>query len=240
MPLKQNKVKLLIFRDFIFLILFIGIALDLVFLYFFLFNSPERKGIYFLMRKQPTEAIQQFEKALKEKPSSPFLHLNIGLSYDLQNQPLKAIEKYKWVTKMFGAFPQFVSYFNQGELRGRLNQPDEALDNYQSALNFNTETKKIKQNIELLFKQNKGKNKNKKDQKEPSKQKQDQPEQQNSTKKEKSEQQKHQNKAQPDPSQLTEEQKKAILKEIEKQESKVRAKQFRKKHRSRGSRNKDW
>ena len=242
MPLKQNKkTKILIWRDFIFLILFLGVALDLVFLHFFLFDTPDRRGVYLLRMKKPIQATEQFQKAIEEQPLSHFSHLNLGLSYDLQNQPLKAIEKYKWVIKTFMNIPEFAAYFNLGELNGRLGYRDEALKNYQSALQFELDTEKIKQNIELLFQKNK---KSQEEQKEQDQQKQQKPNNkqdssssQNEGSQEPSQANKNSGRA---GSQLTQEQKRAILKEIEKQESKVRARQFQKKSRSRNRREKDW
>ena len=244
MPLKRNKKpKTLILRDFIFILLFIGVALDLVFLHFFLFDTPDRRGVYLLKIKKPIQATEQFQKAIEERPFSHFSHLNLGLSYDLQTQPLKAIEKYKWVIETFMNLPEFAAYFNLGELNGRLGYTEKALKNYQSALAFQLDTKKIKQNIELLLQKNKKSKKKQEKQKEQEKQKQQKSKSKNSSSpQDKGSQDTSQdNKNSGDKgSQLTKEQRRAILKEIEKQESKVRARQFRKKTRSRNRRDKDW
>ena len=80
--------------------------------------------------------------------------LNLALSYDLLKQPLKALEFYKIVSSNTDKTNAvFFSYFNQGELYGRLGDIEKALENYQSALGFRQKEKEIKTNIELLFKQ---------------------------------------------------------------------------------------
>lgn len=241
MSLHRRENRVLIFRDFIFIIIAIGVIADLVFLHFFLFNSAEKKGVRMLKNKQPIEATDYFLKSLDLNQASQFLYLNLALSYDLQNRPLKAMEQYDKTLQSDYLPSRFFAYFNKAELSARLNRLDEALNNYQSALTFETEVKKIKQNIELLFKKNKkgGSQKNKdKDQKQDSKQ--DQNKKQENSEENKDQAEPSPKQKTPQPRELTPEQRKAILEEIEKQESKVRAKQFKSKKRYTPLKEKDW
>ena len=135
---------------FIFFILF---AVFLLFLYFNN-NSINEKGIKALKNKDFWTA----QKYFKQNIESGFLdnrsYLNLGLSYDFLDQPLKAFEIYKIVSSEKNRnMGVFFSYFNQAELYGRLGNLEKALQNYQSALEFGQKEKEIKTNIELLFKQ---------------------------------------------------------------------------------------
>ena len=118
-------------------------------------NSLNDKGIIALQNKDFQTAQKYFQKNVESGFLDDRPYLNLGLSYDLLNQPLKAFEIYKIVSssknRSLGAF---FSYFNQAELYGRLGNLEKAIQNYQSALGFKQKEKEIKTNIELLFKDN--------------------------------------------------------------------------------------
>ena len=133
--------------------LFIVLALLLA-LFYFNNSSLNEKGVKALKRKDFLTAQKYFQKNVASGFLDNRSYLNLALSYDFLNQPLKAFEIYKIVSdsknKNMGSF---FSYFNQAELKGRLGDLDGALKNYQSALEFGQKEKEIKTNIELLFKQ---------------------------------------------------------------------------------------
>ena len=141
----------------------------LLLLFFFNDSSLNTKGIKALKRADFQMAQKYFKQNIEKGSLNSFSYLNLGLSYDLLNQSLKALEIYEIVSnsknKDAGAF---FSYFNQAELYGRLRNLESALRYYQSAIEFGRKEKEIKTNIELLFKQ---KEQNSSDQDQPEKNK---------------------------------------------------------------------
>lgn len=158
-------------------------------------NAFSWKAVMSLKIKKIDLAIDYFSQALNQNPLSPYHHLNLALAYDLNKQPEKANHIYPFVAYQF---PQsqirYFSYFNQGELYGRLKSMDKALKFYQKALDLELDQQKIKHNIELLFlnQKNQSDTKNKDKDKKKSKkqgdqqddQKQDQDAKQNQNQKE--------------------------------------------------------
>ena len=232
-------------------------------------TSMDYKGIQSFKNKNFTEAQKYFNQALIKKPFVPWNYINLALSQDMLNLKDKALKNYdtvssKLINKSLSA--DFFSYFNKGELYGRLNQLDKALKNYQKALEFHYKEKIVKKNIELLFKDSK-KSKNQKDQKgENNKKKEnqqkspeeqrDQQEQSSPVKESKEGKQDQSKKPEPEEnqdrpprkqeqekkqqSQLTKHQQKAILEEVEKQENKVRSRFYRGKTIFGDKTQKDW
>lgn len=155
----KTKVKIITLKDFIVFLPFFLFTVLLIGIYFF-FASPlnhNNQGVNFLKKKDFESAIEAFSLAIDKTYFNPSPQLNLALSYDLYNKPLKALDIYSSISKKFKGLTQFYSYFNQGELKGRLGKTEEALENYQAALEFHREEKKIKENIEWLFSKNKKK-----------------------------------------------------------------------------------
>ncbi len=254
----------------LFLIPILMSCLLMVFYFNILFQHSNSEGVKSLKNKDFNSAVQSFSQAVEEEPLNAWVHLNLSLTYDLLNNPLKSLQIYKLVSSQFINHPQFFSYFNQAELNGRLGFLDKALENYQKALDFKYKEKEIKENIELLFQNNKNK-KDSKDKEDKSKDKKssgkdqggqkgksDQEEEKDSSKKEanqgeenhgeknvekenKKEQDKNQGQeGQQRPDDLKKEQEKAILKAIERQEGENRAKAFKRKNQHGDKTKKDW
>ena len=145
--------RIYLFQDFIWFLIPLIPAGLLLLAHFFIFSQTlSIKGIELLKDRRPRAAEKLFLKILEKEPFHPYARLNLGLCYDRGDRPLKALKEYELVLNFFDReFLQFFSAFNRGELNGRLGRLSEALENYQTALSFSIEQKKIKQNIELLF-----------------------------------------------------------------------------------------
>lgn len=148
--MKQQTSKIIVLRDFmIFLPFFI---LTSILIFFASTSSDENnKGVKSFSNKDFSSAINLFTQAVDKNYLNEHAYLNLGLSQDRDNNPMKALDIYSFVANNFKSKAKFYSHFNQGELNGRLGKIKEALENYQAALNFQTKKKEIKENIEWLF-----------------------------------------------------------------------------------------
>jgi len=217
------------------------------------------KGVEAIKNKNFPLAVMYFSESLEENTKNSWLYLNLALSYDLNQNPLKALQIYNMVASQFQNQAQFFSYFNQAELNGRLGHLDQALKNYQEGLEFKYKEKEIKKNIELLFKNsNSSKNqKNKKssknnqstpdhqEQKKQDQQTQNQDNQkQDQQKRDNQQQNRLESKDQSSKNQTTENKNRKseefILKAIEQREGEVRAKVFKQKSTYGDKTEKDW
>lgn len=263
----MKKQALLRLSDGVLLVYPLVMAGSLILFYFYvLFPQFNFKGVHALKNKKPQEALLYFFKDLEKKSLNPWSHLNVALAYDANQQSLKSLQAYQVVSSQFKDAPQFFSYFNQGELQGRLGDIPKALHNYQEALEFGLKQKEIKENIELLFQKQKNSS---------SQDKQKQDEDDNSSKKEEGSSKEDSNKdnsqnskedaedssknSSSDQNQvekqkenldtsnaeepvegLTQKQAEFILKAIEQNETEVRAKTFQKKSQYGDKDGKDW
>ena len=122
------------------------------------------KGIKALKKQDFLAAKERFYQAAGKQPFNPWTYLNLGLSYDLSKDYNKALEYYDIVFLRLNhqkSRSGFYSVFNRAELYGRLDRLQEALENYQKALEFHYRKTRIKTNIELLFKNKKNPKKDK-------------------------------------------------------------------------------
>ena len=256
--------KLISFWEFLIFILFC--SLSLFFLLFYLNwmgSSLIHKGIKSLHKKNYIQAQKYFNQALAKKPFDPWIYLNLALNHDLLNVPDKAIQTYDIISSSLSKQSNlaiFFSYFNKGELNGRLNQLEKALENYQKALEFNYKEKEIKKNIELLFQNQKKDQKGNEEEKQDKDQSKEQQEKDNkdqqddnSNNKDNSSNTADNQSSQEEDKQsevhgqmdkeskgLSDKEQKAILEEIEKQENKVRAKFYKGKKIFGDKQQKDW
>lgn len=232
-------------------LLFVMLAVLVVYYMYFSFQRFNWQGIKALQKEQPSLAIEHFSQSLEEQPLNPWIHLNLALSYDIFRNPLKALQIYELVSSQFSESPQFFALFNQGELYGRLNKKDKALESYQKALEFWVKEREIKQNIELLFlaQQNQNQNdqnnqNNSSSQNSNSQPQEDSQKNQNRGQQESQEFQKEkdnpQEEQQNQSENLSEAQEQAIFKAIEKQEGKVRSKSFKDDRRFQNKTKRDW
>jgi tetratricopeptide (TPR) repeat protein len=137
-----------------------------------------RQGNQQLKEQNYSSAFDAYVKTLEFEPFAPEIHLNLGLTYEGQQQPEKAMPSYENALKYAQSNEmKFASLFNQAQLLGKDKKVDEALEFYQKALSLDPTSKEVKTNIELLIQmqqQQKGgqqDNKNKKDQKDDKDQK---------------------------------------------------------------------
>ena len=148
--------KVVVFWEVLIFLFLLCLSLFLLLYYFNEIESSfTHKGIQFLHEKDFVQARENFNESLIKTPFNPWSHINLALSYDFLDAPEKAFKAYNIVSFYLAkksAEAAFYSYFNKGELYGRLGYLEKALKNYQQALEFKYKEKTIKKNIELLFK----------------------------------------------------------------------------------------
>ena len=150
---KREVHKIIGLRDFAIFLPFVFLSVILIFIDIF-FSAPwddNSKGVTFLKNKDFSSAVEAFSQVIDKNYLHSFAHLNLALSQDLSNNPVKALNIYSFVSKNFKGLAKFYGHFNQGELNGRLGKLKETLEQYQSALEFQIKTVQIKENIEYLF-----------------------------------------------------------------------------------------
>lgn len=212
-------------------------------------------------------AFDNYIKTLEFDPFSAETHLDLGLTYEGQQQMDKAMPSYLNAEKYAkNDEVKFMAYFNQAQLLGKEKKVDEALALYQKALGIDPTSKETKHNIELLIQMQqdqKGGGENNQDQKDKDKQdqqdKQDQkdnkdkkdkdqkdqqqdPKDGKDKKKEQPKEYKQNGKPQPRPfkgKELSEGDVKKILGEIKQQEQKIRS-EYNRKEVKEQPRDKDW
>ena len=150
---KRKAHRIIVLSDFAVFLPFLFLLAVLIFIEIFLTNSLDdnSKGVRLFKNKDFSLAAEAFSRAIDKNYLHSFAHLNLALSQDLSNSPVKALNIYSFVSKKFKQLAKFYAHFNQGELNGRLGKIKEALKQYQSALEFQIKTAQIKENIEYLF-----------------------------------------------------------------------------------------
>jgi len=165
-----------------------------------------RQGNQQLKAQNYASAFDLYVKTLEFDPFSSETHLDLGLTYEGQQQPEKAMPSYQNAEKYAKNDElKFMSYFNQGHLLGKDKKVDEALERYQKALDIDPTSKETKHNIELLIQMQQqeqkgggGDNKDQKDQKQDQKDNKDKKDQNKDQNKDKKDQNQDQNKDQKD------------------------------------------
>ena len=119
-------------------------------------DDENTKGVRALKKENYEEARAAFSRAIDKATDKNYLnaeaYLNLGLTRDKAGAPLQALKAYFFISKNLDrGREKFESFFNQGELSGRLGAKEAALVKYQQALDFKTDEQKIKENIEALF-----------------------------------------------------------------------------------------
>ncbi len=116
--------------------------------------EENESGIEFLKKKNYPEAREHFIRGLGESPESAELQFNLGLAFDGLGEKENARKAYGQILKnpMVSKELKFAAHFNLAELAGRERKIDEALNDYQRALDENPDSKEVKTNIELLIK----------------------------------------------------------------------------------------
>ncbi len=217
--------------------------------------TNNNQGIELLKKQNFSKAQDYFSKAMSESPYSTELQLNLGLTFDGAGQPEKAMQSYEQAEKLTkDPALLFASYFNRAEILGKQKKVPEALAFYQKALDLKPDSVEAKTNIEILTQQQQGggkgqdnqdqkdQNKDKKDDKDNKDQKdQDKDKDQDQDKKDQKKDY-AKNKPQPKPFQspdISKDDAKKILDELDRQEQRVRAEYNKKQHKERPH-GKDW
>lgn len=178
-----------------------------------------RQGIKDIEKKQGFSSQKEFLDALEKEPFDAHLHLNLGIAFQINKEPEKAIKEFLTALKYAqNDETKFYAYFNAGQAVGS-NNVDQALQYYQSALDINPESKETKHNIELLLQSKQGKGGG---------DKKDNQDKENKEPDENQDRTNEQNKNEPQPyknKELSENDVQKILEELKNQEQKVRAKE---------------
>lgn len=204
-------------------------------------------GVKLMEKKESYKAYQKFIEGLSKAPFDPILHLNLGLSFELNEEFEKALNEYDGVAKDERVQPdlRFKASFNAARVKAQLKDIPGALTRYQAALDINPESQEAKTNIELLWQgQGGGKGDSKDDQQNKDQdQKQNQDQQQKDDKKQGDQKQPpQQKKPQPqkfESKELTQQDVQKILDELKNQEQRVRA-EYDKKNSREVPREKNW
>lgn len=127
-------------------------------------------GLRAVKAQDMTLATERWGQAASSHPNNPLLQFNLGLGYQWLQRGEDAFKAYKIAeeTGAGGEIP-FYTHFNKGVLETSAKKTDEALNEYQAALDVMSDSVETKTNIELLIQQNaegKGQGQDKKDGKE--------------------------------------------------------------------------
>jgi tetratricopeptide (TPR) repeat protein len=198
-----------------------------------------REGIQKMKDKAYFPAFQSFMKAIESDPLNPELQLNLGLTFEANEEWEKAEAAYTGALKIIpeNSPRRFEALFNLARVLGQQQRIPEALSVYQQALDLYPESKEVKTNIELLWQnggggkgdgKNNDKNKDKNDQQNQDKKDGDKDEkEQKKPSDPNQEKQNQQKKPRPfNSDQLTPEDVKKIMDELKNQEQNIRAKEY--------------
>lgn len=219
------------------------------------------RAIISMNNKNYGDSREHFIAALQFDPFRGELHTNLGLAFQLSQDPDKALQSFKKAEELSTApLLQFVNRYNQGQLLGAQTKIDEALIAYQKALELHPGSIEVKTNIELMIQsqqqeqqgEGEGKDKDKsqndqdnKDQKKGPKEGEDKDQKKNSQDDKKESKENKQRKAGPKyqprefKGEFSQNDVNKILNEIKAQEQKIRA-QFNKNENKEKPRDKDW
>ncbi len=203
------------------------------------------KGLYHLKKKSNAQAYRDFLEALESEPMNPEVQMNLGYTWQQNEEFEKAASAYRGVLKIVpeNSERRFEALFNLGIVETKLEKVEQAAQAYQQALEIHPDSIEVKTNLELLFQQSQGggkgksKDKDKKEGKGDKDQEQNRDQQQNEPK---DPQEKKKQQPKPfDSKDLSKEDVKRILDEIKNQEQGVRAQEYERKGKE-GPRGKDW
>lgn len=182
-----------------------------------------REGLHFFNNKNFYQAYQKFTKALEDDPLNPELQLNLGRTFQENEETEKAEQAYRAALQLLpaGSPLRFQALFNWATALTKLKRIDDALAAYQLALAMEPNSLEVKTNIELLFQGGGGGGGG--DDKE-NKDKKDDPNQKGRPNQDQKDQKDQKKKPKPFESQeLSREDVKRILDEIKNQEQNIRA-----------------
>ena len=201
-------------------------------------TRENNQAIVALKKNKSDTAEKNLLNALGTDPFNPILHLNLGWLFEKEKKYGMAAREYESILRPGAKHPvsnelKFIARFNAGNALAEKKNIAGALEQYQAALDLKPDSKKIKVNIELLFKGGKGqgsgsggKNKPKKNKKNGNKKQPNQNKNQNQNRR-------YTNKGNPKPQfnskDLTREDVKKIMSEIKSAEQRVRSRIYNEK-----------
>ena len=158
------------FQDFLYLVLLVVFALGLIFLPF---KNSNNRGVLFMLKKDYEKAGDELIKCLDSEEDKFLCRMNRAFNHFLLKQYEQSIQEYGIVeSTAANKNLLFFSAFNSALSAGSKGDRDLALKFYQKALLYRPESLEVKTNIELLLKEQKADQNNKRNEKE-NKQKQD-------------------------------------------------------------------
>lgn len=114
------------------------------------------QGIESLLSQNYLSAKDSFIRSLEYSPFQSEVLLNLGLSFQMMQDPEKALITYQKVDEISrDPAAQFSARFNKGLIHQVKNEVDLALFEYQKALNIKPDSVEVKTNIELLIQKQK-------------------------------------------------------------------------------------
>lgn len=192
------------------------------------------QGIEKLEKKEPYFAYNLFLESLSRDPFNPWIHLNLGLAFEINKEYDKAYNEYKTAYRYAQTTEErFIALFNAGNAAAAQKKIELALENYQKALEIKADSKEAKTNIELLWQGGGGEGGQNQDNKQDSDSQNQDPNQGGSPQQEPPKPQTFEGKN------LSKDDVRKILEEIKNQEQKIRAKEYEK-GRKEAPKDKDW
>lgn len=176
------------------------------------------RGVVHLQKEEDALALKRFIDAAVREPFDPRIQMNLGIAYELLEDFDKAYQSYSMVLETANLAPimEFQALFNMARVEGARKNIEEALALYQRALKINPQSIETKHNIELLMLQGSGGGGGEEgdqggegENNQPPSNPQDQKDQD-----------------QPKPEELSPQDVKQILEELNRQEKKIRAKEM--------------
>lgn len=206
------------------------------------------EGVHLMQNKESYKAYQKFIEGLAKAPFDPALHMNLGLSFETNEEYDKALKEYELVArdeKMPDEL-RFQANFNAARMKTQLKDIPGALSHYQAALDIKPGSQEAKTNIELLWQggqgggKGDGKDQNNSDQnKDQQDQKDKQDQNKNNDKKQGQQQEKKPQPQKFESKDLSQQDVQKILEELKNQEQQIRA-EYNKKNQREVPRDKNW
>jgi Ca-activated chloride channel family protein len=116
-----------------------------------------RKALEHMAKENWPEANRELSEGIVEDSSSAELYYNLGQTYEENQEFEKALQSYKKSAEL-ASDPdlKYQAHFNSARLLGEQKQIEEAIEEYQSALDQKPDSIEAKTNIELLLSQGGG------------------------------------------------------------------------------------
>lgn len=113
--------------------------------------SPKLKGHDFKFRGRILEAIQEYKKAIAESPSSPYLHIFLGDSYNVIGKAELALSEYEKAVELEGG--NFELYIILAKAYEKAGKKDPALEQYRRASLLAGDSKDLHERLLKIFKE---------------------------------------------------------------------------------------